>query len=67
MKIPESLRPIYKQAIDQGWKVTRTRNQHLRWTNPNGEICFTASTPSDSIRNKRNVVALLRRHGLKLD
>ena len=38
---------LIKQALKQGWNVTTTRGNHLKWVSPTGEFFFTALTTSD--------------------
>lgn len=43
-----------------GFEVSMTRNGHYRIVAPNGEIHFTATTPSDH-RGIKNLMAWVRR------
>lgn len=38
---------IIKDATNQGWTVTMTNGNHLKWTAPNGKVVFSALTGSD--------------------
>lgn len=38
---------LIKDAERQGWLVTITKNCHLKWTNPNGGLFYSSSSPSD--------------------
>jgi predicted RNA binding protein YcfA (HicA-like mRNA interferase family) len=38
---------LIKDAERQGWLVTITKNSHLKWTNPNGGLFYSSSSPSD--------------------
>ena len=62
-RIPRELRPLARYACKAGWHISVTRGGHLRWRSPDGELVFTARTPSDR-RNRLNVRAELRRAGL---
>jgi predicted RNA binding protein YcfA (HicA-like mRNA interferase family) len=50
-------------AQEQGWVVTLTGGDHLRFQGPDGQLVFTAQTPSDH-RSIKNAVSFLRRAGL---
>lgn len=50
-------------AINQGWKVERNKNNHLKFLAPNGNIVFVSSTPSDH-RALENIKRDLRVNGL---
>lgn len=56
---------LMKTAKDQGWTVSKTRGEHLRWQAPTGKVVFSASTCSDS-RGLANHRSLLRRNGLSI-
>lgn len=64
--VHKSLSELEKLATEQGWEVARTNGGHLQWTNPEGEVLRTSSTPSDEgiIRTIRND---LKKSGLILD
>lgn len=61
----KDLKEIVKVARKQGWEVTHTRNQHLRFRSPDGALVFSPSTPSDH-RAIKNKIADLRRAGLEI-
>lgn len=65
MKIPEQYRALYKAARRQGWEITRTAGQHLKWCSPAGETVHTPSTPGRR-RSYLHQRAALRRAGLKV-
>lgn len=49
MASSKDLKPLIRKAEKQGWTVTRTRGDHLKWTGPSGGTpYFSSSTPSDS-------------------
>jgi hypothetical protein len=51
-------------AAAHGWTITRTKNDHLKWRGPEGQLVVSASTPSDH----RAITAIrvrLRREGLE--
>ncbi|MGV8845799.1 MAG: hypothetical protein ACOH1Y_11495 [Propionicimonas sp.] len=56
---------MMKAAARQGWVVTPTRGNHIKWLAPSGAIVFSASTPSD-VRAYRNMASDLRKRGLVL-
>lgn len=58
----KDLRQLVKQAEKQGWEVTRTGGDHLKWVSPLGAFFFSASTPSD-IRGLKNLKRDLRVYG----
>lgn len=41
----QALDALARQCIAEGWRVEHTNGDHLRWTAPNGNFIFTASTP----------------------
>jgi hypothetical protein len=55
---------LIRKVQDQGWVVTRTNGDHLRWQPPGGGMpIYSASTPrSDNIRAH---LRLLKRAGYK--
>lgn len=53
---------LAKQAQAAGWRVEQTRNGHLRFLGPNGQIVICSGTPSDC-RSVKNTRAQLRRGG----
>lgn len=62
----KDMRQLVRQMRAQGWEVSRTRSDHLRFTSPDGHsTVYAPSTPSDH-RSIRNVVAKLRREGAQL-
>lgn len=44
----KDIKQLIGQATKQGWRVERTRNDHLKWIPPQGAFIISASTPSDS-------------------
>lgn len=52
-------------AQDQGWTVTLTHGNHLKWVSPTGSVYFSASSPSD-FRALKNLRSDLARRGLRL-
>lgn len=66
MRVPEHLRELYAAAIEQGWTITWTGANHLRWRGPDGRVAFCAGTPGPDPRDRYNVRAKLRRAGLKI-
>lgn len=53
---------LVKQATAQGWEVTNTKSNHLKWVAPNGAFFFSPSTPSD-YRSIRGLKRDLRVNG----
>ena len=60
--IPKDLKPLYKLALDAGWRVFAGGNNHLLWCAPDGARVSTSLTPSGLAAKK--VRADLRRAGL---
>ena len=61
----ESLARLGIQARRTGWRLERTRNMHLRWVSPDGEIVIGAGT-SGYPRTRANFIAELKRAGLQV-
>jgi predicted RNA binding protein YcfA (HicA-like mRNA interferase family) len=61
-----TLRKLARTAEKQGWEVTRTNGNHLKWKPPAGRFIITAATPDDA-RTYRNTLAMLRRAGLSTE
>jgi len=57
-------RNLIKAARKQGWRVTLSKNGHLKFVPPDPEapIVHAGGTPSD-VRATRNLIADLRRTG----
>ena len=66
MKRDPLLKPLFKAAKEQGWKVEYTDGGHLKWIPPEGEFAITPSTPSDGRRGFLNARSTLRKAGLKI-
>ncbi len=56
-------RVLARLAEKRGWTVEMRRNNHVRWTSPDGRIAHTVLTASDH-RSFLNDRAKLRRLGL---
>jgi predicted RNA binding protein YcfA (HicA-like mRNA interferase family) len=54
---------LVELAEAQGWEVTQNGGGHLRFQGPEGQLVFTAQTPSDH-RSIKNATSFLRRAGL---
>lgn len=54
------LKEVIAFAIANGWDVSKTQCQHLRFTKEGRETVFTSGTPSDA-RVAKNAIAKLRR------
>ncbi len=65
-KVKRELRPLVAAAFEQGWEVTITGGNHLRFKSPGGAIVFSPSTPRGGCRSVENTKAELRRKGLKI-
>lgn len=67
MKIPEMFRDLYRIALEQGWTVTFTGRDHLKWSPPRGagRPVFSSQSPSD-VRAVHKHRTQLRRAGLKI-
>lgn len=65
VKIVGVYRGLYALAIEQGWVVTVSGTNHLKWQPPTGRPVFTAGTPGEG-REYLNTRAKLRRAGLKV-
>lgn len=64
MASKKEIKPLIKRAEAQGWTITRTRGDHLKWTSPTGGgVYFSSSTPSDR-RAIHNIEKDLIRRGL---
>lgn len=63
--LPRDLRKIARAAREQGWRVELTAKSHVKFVPPQGELIYSAGTPSDW-RGRRNLVSRLRRSGLEL-
>jgi predicted RNA binding protein YcfA (HicA-like mRNA interferase family) len=61
----KDIRQLSRQLRHQGWRVTATNGDHLRFEGPEGQLVFGPATPSDH-RAIRNLVAKLRREGANL-
>lgn len=64
LKFNKEWRSLIDHAQANGWTVTRTKGDHLRFQGPQGQLVFGASTPSDAKRALKNTESLLRRRGL---
>jgi len=53
---------LRKAAEQQGWTVNLTKGGHRKWTSPQGEIVFSAYTPSDH-RAIKNIIRELAKRG----
>ena len=63
MSTMKELRSLLNIATDQGWKIERAKNNHIKLLAPNGKIVFVSSTPSDH-RALENIKRDLRVNGL---
>lgn len=58
-------RDLFDAAKRAGWSISKKRSGHLKLVSPNGDVVFTASTPSDW-RGTMNLAAQLRKLGLEV-
>ena len=58
----KDLNKIVKTAEKQGWDIKITGGGHLKWTGPEGQIVFSARTPSDH-RAIQNIIHELKIRG----
>lgn len=62
------VKPCYRlaaaTALQQGWRISTTNNNHLKWQPPVGQPIFGPSTPSDR-RGIENLIHQLKRAGLR--
>jgi len=59
----KEMKRIVKEAEALGWRVERTRNNHLSFYSPDGQsVIHSGGTPQDW-RATRNLVAQIRRYG----
>lgn len=56
---------LTKLAEGQGWVVTHTRNGHVKYVSPDGEIVIGSATPGGG-RSTLNTRARLMRAGLRV-
>jgi predicted RNA binding protein YcfA (HicA-like mRNA interferase family) len=62
----KDVKHLIKTAKKQGWTISETRGNHLRWDAPGGGApYFSSKTPSD-VRAVRNMSRDLARRGLSL-
>jgi N-acetyl-anhydromuramyl-L-alanine amidase AmpD len=54
---PKDLTILIRKAEKQGWRIIRRRNNHLKWTSPEGSCVWSSGTPSDI-----NAVAQIQRN-----
>lgn len=57
----KDMRKVAKQAQKEGWVITLTGNNHLKWKSPEGITLFSPLT--GSYRGWKNFRAMLRRNG----
>lgn len=64
--VPRELRAAAVLAWAAGWRIIRTRRNHLQWLPPAGRMIVTASAQSSAEhRSTRNALARLRGAGLR--
>lgn len=63
----QKIRDVREVAIDQGWRIDRMSNGHLKWTppSPEAEMVVTSGLTSNwNYRSFNNALSQLRRSGL---
>jgi len=50
------------KAEKQGWRVSKTRGNHLKFQAPDGAVMFFSSSPSD-VRAMKNFISAMCKHG----
>lgn len=58
----KELNKVIKEAKKQRWVVVKTKKNHIKWVNPQGEVVYSACTPSD-FRAIKNILEDLKRRG----
>ncbi len=66
MKIPDCYKELARTAKRQGWVISQTNNNHLRWVNPEGRSTFTPGSPSVNGTGIIRIKSKLKRAGLRL-
>lgn len=61
----KDMRKVAKQAQREGWVITVTGSNHLKWRSPDGITLFSPMT--GSYRSWKNFRAMLRRNGFDPD
>lgn len=64
MSTKKDFEELKKSAVKQGWRIESTKNGHLKWMSPTGELVISESTGSD-YRGIKNHLSRLRRAGYK--
>lgn len=59
----KALHVLIVKAVRQGWTVTRTGSNHLRWRSPAGALVFSSSTPKNG--RVADHLSQLRKAGFK--
>lgn len=63
VRVSKDHRKLLKKARADGWEITRTRNNHIKWRSPKGQVVIHSSSPSDHNADK-NFLSQLRNAGL---
>lgn len=59
-------RKLEKAALEQGWRVEKTKGSHIRFLSPDGKgLVIVSSTPSDN-NAAYSVLRYLRKAGLNI-
>ena len=58
----KDLQQLANKAMKQGWEITVSKSNHLRWTSPDGRNFTSSKTPSD-YRVIKYVKQYLRKYG----
>lgn len=62
--VNKDMRRLVRDAEQQGWTVSETRNGHFKFQAPDGEFTYIAASTPSEYRGNRNMLAALKRHGL---
>ena len=63
-KFPQEFRSLGLKAIEEGWEISHSGGNHLKWTPPTGPPVFTAATPRRNGHFYMNARQKLIRAGL---
>lgn len=60
-----SIEDIIRKAENKGWKIERTKKNHLKFLSPNGiDIVLVGAIPGRKLQSRDKLIASLKRHGL---
>ncbi|MGJ8518329.1 type II toxin-antitoxin system HicA family toxin [Carnimonas bestiolae] len=55
----KAIKRVVRYAVKEGWQVSRTKNNHIRFDKPGCSPVFTGYTPSDR-RSELNAIRHLK-------